>query len=69
MEMGLRFAPSLFMSRMKNVVKAQNELLIRTPGAVARQPEKGAIGAAFLVWLFGGGLGLALVVFLLLKIF
>jgi hypothetical protein len=34
------------------------------------QPEeKGAIGAAFLVWLLGGGLGLAILVFLLLKMF
>ncbi|HEV7299797.1 MAG TPA: hypothetical protein VGN72_10560 [Tepidisphaeraceae bacterium] len=31
-------------------------------------PERaGAIGIAFLVWLFGGGLGLALIVFLVLK--
>jgi hypothetical protein len=34
-----------------------------------KQEEKGAIGAAFLVWLLGGGLGLAVLVFLLLKIF
>lgn len=33
------------------------------------QQEKGAIGIAFLVWLFGGGLGLAVLVFLLLKVF
>lgn len=36
---------------------------------VAHQPEKGAAGAAFLVWLLGGSVGLALLVFLLLKIF
>ena len=30
--------------------------------------EKGAAGWAFLVWLFGGGLGLAIVVFILLKL-
>ena len=35
----------------------------------ARQEEKGAIGWAFLVWLFGGGLGLAILVFLILKMF
>ena len=35
--------------------------------ALVKQPEKGAIGAAFLVWLFGGGLGLAVLVFLALK--
>ena len=29
--------------------------------------EKGAIGVAFLVWLFGGGLGLAILAFVLLK--
>ena len=34
---------------------------------VSPQPEKGAIGVAFLVWLFGGGLGLALLVFIFLK--
>lgn len=31
-------------------------------------PEKGAVGWAFLVWLFGGGLGLAIVVFIILKL-
>lgn len=30
--------------------------------------RKGAAGPAFLVWLFGGGLGLAVVVFVLLKV-
>ena len=30
--------------------------------------EKGAIGWAFLVWLLGGGLGLAVVVFVVLKL-
>ena len=34
-----------------------------------REEEKGAIGWAFLVWLFGGGLGLAVLVFILLKLF
>jgi hypothetical protein len=34
-----------------------------------RDPQKGAAGWAFLVWLFGGGLGLAILVFLILKIF
>ena len=32
-------------------------------------PERaGAIGAAFLVWLLGGGLGLAVLVFVILKV-
>jgi hypothetical protein len=31
------------------------------------EEEKGAIGIAFLVWLFGGGLGLAILVFVMLK--
>lgn len=35
----------------------------------AREEEKGAIGWAFLVWLFGGGLGLAVLVFIILKLF
>ena len=35
--------------------------------ALVKAPEKGAIGAAFLVWLFGGGLGLAILVFFALK--
>jgi len=36
--------------------------------ALVKAPEeKGAIGAAFLVWLFGGSLGLALLVFIGLK--
>lgn len=30
--------------------------------------ERAAAGPAFLVWLFGGGLGLALVVFVILKL-
>ena len=36
---------------------------------LAKPEEKGAIGAAFLVWLLGGGLGLAVIVFILLKMF
>lgn len=35
--------------------------------ASAPPQEKGAIGIAFLVWLLGGGLGLAVLVFILLK--
>ena len=35
--------------------------------ALVKAPEKGAIGAAFLTWLFGGGLFLAVLVFLALK--
>jgi hypothetical protein len=46
-----------------------NQLIPTTKTLPARIREKGAIGWAFLVWLFGGGLGLAVVVFLLLKIF
>lgn len=34
-----------------------------------REEEKGAIGWAFLVWLLGGGLGLAVLVFIVLKLF
>jgi len=37
--------------------------------ALRAEPERGAIGIAFLVWLFGGGLGIAIVVFILLKLF
>lgn len=32
-------------------------------------PVLAAAGPAFLVWLFGGGLGLAFVVFIVLKMF
>ena len=52
-----------------------NKLTVSAPSSMqsvqepAPPQEKGAIGAAFLVWLLGGGLGLAIVVFLLLKIF
>jgi hypothetical protein len=35
---------------------------------IGKDREKGAAGWAFLVWLFGGSLGLALVVFVLLKV-
>lgn len=49
---------------------AATPLVKTTPARLpVRQPEKGAIGIAFLVWLFGGGLGLALLVFILLKLF
>jgi hypothetical protein len=40
-----------------------------TSASGAPQQEKGAIGIAFLVWLFGGGLGLAILIFVLLKVF
>lgn len=47
------------------------EALTKNPQSFvpAKQEEKGAIGVAFLIWLFGGGLGLALLVFVLLKLF
>lgn len=35
----------------------------------ANNEQRGAIGAAFLVWLLGGGLGLAVLVFFLAKMF
>lgn len=41
---------------------------MKSPPAPLPQ-EKGAIGIAFLVWLFGGGLGLAILIFVLLKVF
>ncbi len=41
----------------------------REQGLQGPPAERGAIGIALLVWLFGGGLGLAALVFLLLKIF
>lgn len=44
---------------MNELIKSQQEL--------PANPEKGAIGVAFLVWLFGGGIGLALLVFIFLK--
>ena len=34
---------------------------------LAEYHERAAAGPAFLVWLFGGGLGLAVVVFVVLK--
>ena len=37
------------------------------PSMNQRMRRAGAAGWAFLVWLFGGGLGLAIVVFILLK--
>ncbi len=39
-----------------------------TPILLAFTPILAAAGPAFLVWLFGGGFGLALVVFVLLKL-
>ncbi|MDQ3366961.1 MAG: hypothetical protein M3680_16180 [Myxococcota bacterium] len=47
----------------------QRPLTIRPAAAIARhQEQRGAIGIAFLVWLFGGGLGIAIFVFVLLKV-
>jgi hypothetical protein len=46
----------------------QKALTIQNP-AVANPEERGAIGIALVVWLLGGGLGLAVLVFFLLKIF
>ena len=41
-----------------------------TSHPLAKQPEeRGAIGIALIVWLLGGGLGLAVLVFVLLKLF
>lgn len=38
------------------------------PGEIASSEEpRGAIGIALIIWLFGGGLGLAILVFILLK--
>ena len=45
------------------------QLTTRPETTPAVPQEKGAIGIALIVWLLGGGLGLALLVFLLLKIF
>jgi hypothetical protein len=32
-----------------------------------KSEEKGALGLALLVWLFGGGLGMAILVFIVLR--
>jgi len=52
-------------------MKSQNQLLTQqsNPNSLEQPQEKGAIGIAFLVWLLGGGLGLAVIVFILAKIF
>ena len=36
--------------------------------SMTQMRRAGALGWAFLVWLFGGGLGLAILVFILLKL-
>jgi hypothetical protein len=47
-----------------------NNSLIETKSELpAKNEEKGAIGIALVVWLLGGGLGLAVLVFLLAKVF
>jgi len=38
-----------------------------TTALATRTEERGAIGAAILVWLLGGGLGLAVLVFIFAK--
>jgi hypothetical protein len=38
-------------------------------GVPARDEQRGAVGWAFLVWLLGGSFGLAVLVFILLKLF
>ncbi|MBA2539871.1 MAG: hypothetical protein H0V17_09575 [Deltaproteobacteria bacterium] len=40
-----------------------------TTELATKTEERGAIGAAILVWLLGGGLGLVVLVFILAKIF
>ena len=45
------------------------QLTVQAGNTPTVQEQKGAIGIALIVWLLGGGLGLALLVFLLLKIF
>ena len=38
-----------------------------SPSSPSNPEERGAIGIALIVWLLGGGLGLAILVFVLLK--
>ena len=47
----------------------QNLTIDPARGVTKPAEERGAIGIAFLVWLLGGGLGLAVLVFILLKLF
>ncbi len=50
-----------------NGFTARNPSKPMTPILLASAPIIAAAGPAFLVWLFGGGFGLALVVFVVLK--
>jgi len=49
---------------VRTVVRGKDELHMQYDRDNER---RGAIGWAFLVWLFGGGLGLAILVFIILK--
>lgn len=42
---------------------------LAAPAPAQPEEQKGAIGIALVVWLLGGGLGLAVLVFLLAKMF
>lgn len=44
------------------------QIIPKKSSELAPRQERGAIGWAFLVWLFGGGLGLAILVFVILKL-
>jgi hypothetical protein len=44
------------------------EIAMEQERALKSLEEKGAAGWAFLVWLFGGGLGAAILVFVVLKL-
>jgi hypothetical protein len=45
------------------------ESLTTVENKPAKPEERGAIGAALVVWLLGGSLGLAVIVFILAKLF
>jgi hypothetical protein len=47
----------------------QSLTTVETKTELAKPEERGAIGIALIVWLLGGGLGLALLVFILAKVF
>ena len=60
------------MDRAPNPETSDTSLVTTTPDqpvVAGKEGERGAIGIALLVWLLGGGLGLAVLVFILAKVF
>ena len=55
--------------QVRNTAELSKRTIIMTPLILAYTPVLAAAGWAFLTYIFGGGAGLAIVVFIVLKMF